>query len=157
MRPLILLAFIAIPVAEIALFIQVGGLIGVLWTLGLIVLTAMLGVALLRRQGLQTLQMAQAEMDQGRMPMRQVFDGACLLVAGAFLLTPGFFTDALGFSLLLPQVRGTVLAAMGSMVTGSSTIIFGGLHNHRSSAPPRQSYDLDGEYQEVDPQTPQDR
>ena len=102
---LILAAFIGIPIIEIALFIQVGSLIGLLPTLGIVVLTAIIGTALLRRQGLAVLTQARNDMDSGRVPVDSVADGAFLLVAGAFLLTPGFFTDAIGFALLMPVVR----------------------------------------------------
>ncbi|WP_299441943.1 FxsA family protein [uncultured Rhodospira sp.] len=106
---LMLLAFIGIPLLEIAVFIQVGGLIGLGATLVLVVLTAIAGTLLLRAQGLSTLGRARASLDRGEVPVREVFDGACLLVGGALLLTPGFVTDTLGFLLLLPPFRGFVL------------------------------------------------
>ncbi|MDP7546283.1 MAG: FxsA family protein [Alphaproteobacteria bacterium] len=101
----ILLAFIAIPLIEIAVFIEVGGFIGLWWTLAVVVGTALGGTYMLRRQGLSTLHRAQLQMAEGRMPLREVFDGLCLLVAGALLLTPGFLTDLAGALLLLPAVR----------------------------------------------------
>jgi UPF0716 protein FxsA len=102
---LILFALLAIPLIEIGLFITVGGALGLVPTLMLVVLTAVLGTILLRAQGLAVLRRAQDQMRQGTPPVREVFDGACLLVAGALLLTPGFLTDALGAALLLPPVR----------------------------------------------------
>lgn len=101
----ILLAFIAIPLIEIAVFIEVGGFIGLWWTLAIVVGTALGGTFMLRRQGLSTLRRAQGQMAEGRMPLREVFDGLCLLVAGALLLTPGFVTDLAGALLLMPPVR----------------------------------------------------
>lgn len=101
----ILLAFIAIPLIEIAVFIEVGGYIGLWWTLAVVVGTALAGTHMLRRQGLATLRRAQENMAQGRMPLREVFDGLCLLIAGALLLTPGFVTDLAGALLLMPPVR----------------------------------------------------
>ena len=101
----ILLAFIAIPLIEIAVFIEVGGYIGLWWTLAIVVGTALGGTYMLRRQGLNTLQRAQQQMAEGRMPLREVFDGLCLLIAGALLLTPGFVTDLAGALLLMPPVR----------------------------------------------------
>ncbi|MBB4286407.1 FxsA family protein [Roseospira goensis] len=106
---LLLIAFIGVPLLEIAVFIQVGGVIGLGWTLVLVVLTAVAGTLLLRAQGLSTLNRARASLDRGEVPMREVFDGACLLVGGALLLTPGFVTDTVGFLLLLPPVRGALL------------------------------------------------
>ncbi|MDH3738292.1 MAG: FxsA family protein [Alphaproteobacteria bacterium] len=101
----ILLAFIGVPLIEIALFIQVGGFIGLWPTIGIVIATALAGTALIRRQGLNTLQRAQAEMDAQRLPVRELFDGICLIFAGAMLLTPGFLTDTVGFILLIPPLR----------------------------------------------------
>ncbi len=102
---IILLAFIAIPLIEIAVFIEVGGFIGLWWTLFIVVGTALAGTYMLRRQGLSTLRRAQLQMAEGRMPLRELFDGLCLLFAGALLLTPGFVTDLAGALLLMPPVR----------------------------------------------------
>ncbi|MDE0942498.1 MAG: FxsA family protein [Alphaproteobacteria bacterium] len=109
---IILLAFIAIPLIEIAVFIEVGGYIGLWWTLAIVVGTALGGTYMLRHQGLATLRRAQANMAEGRMPLREVFDGLCLLIAGALLLTPGFVTDLTGALLLMPPVR----VFLGSLV-----------------------------------------
>jgi UPF0716 protein FxsA len=101
----LLAAFIGVPLVEIAVFVQVGGWIGLLPTLALVVLTAVLGTWQLRAQGLATLLRARNQVDRGALPARELFDGACLLVAGALLLTPGFVTDIAGFLLFLPLVR----------------------------------------------------
>jgi len=101
----ILLAFIGVPLVEIALFIQVGGFIGLWPAIAIVIATAMAGTALIRRQGLNTLRRAQREMDAQQLPVRELFDGVCLLFAGAMLLTPGFLTDAAGFVLLAPPLR----------------------------------------------------
>ena len=105
MRLLPFLLFIAVPLAEIAVFIKVGEIIGLLWTIFLVILTAVVGVALLKQQGLATLSRAQEALDAGRLPVDSVLDGVCLLVAGAFLLTPGLITDTAGFLLLVPAFR----------------------------------------------------
>ena len=105
MAILLLAAFIGVPLVEIAVFVQVGGWIGLGPTLALVVLTAVLGAWQLRAQGLATLLRARDQIDRGALPARELFDGACLLVAGALLLTPGFVTDAAGFLLFLPPVR----------------------------------------------------
>lgn len=112
MLPLILAAFITVPIAEIAVFIEVGGRWGVWPTVGAIFATALIGTALIRHQGLAVLRQVQTEMDAGRFPARQVFDGLCLLIAGALLLTPGFITDAVGFVLLVPPARSAAAAAI---------------------------------------------
>jgi len=102
----ILLAFVGVPIIEIALFIKVGGLIGLWPTIAIVIATAVAGTAMIRHQGLNTLQRVQQELDAQRLPVRELFDGICLLFAGALLLTPGFFTDSVGFALLLPPLRG---------------------------------------------------
>ena len=83
---------LAVPIVEIALFIKIGGLIGLWPTIGIVIATALAGAALLRSQGLATLRSARASLAENRFPLDQVFDGLCLAVAGALLLTPGFFT-----------------------------------------------------------------
>lgn len=107
LRPfrVLLLAFITVPLLEIFLFIQVGERIGAWPTVGLVVLTAILGVALLQMQGLETWSRAQMSLLQGSLPAQELLEGAVLLVSGALLLTPGFFTDAIGFLGLLPWTR----------------------------------------------------
>ncbi|MEM7024011.1 MAG: FxsA family protein [Pseudomonadota bacterium] len=102
---LLLAAFILVPLAEIAVLIEVGGWLGLWPTLGLIVLTAVIGAWMLRRQGLAVLRRAQQQMQQGSPPVAEVFEGFCLVIAGALLLTPGFLTDSAGGLLLLPPVR----------------------------------------------------
>jgi UPF0716 protein FxsA len=105
MTILILIAFLCIPIAEIAVFIKAGQVIGLGWTLAVVVLTAVLGTALLRRQGLKVLTQTQQKLDRGELPVGELFDGLCLLVAGALLLTPGFITDTIGLLLFVPPVR----------------------------------------------------
>ena len=130
MALLILALFIGVPLVEIALFIEVGGLIGLWPTIGIVILTAVIGTALLRQQGLATLQRAQAELDAQRMPVRELFDGACLLVAGVLLLTPGFFTDAVGFALLIPPLRSVIGMAVWRALQRHGTV-----HVHASGFP----------------------
>lgn len=103
--PLLLIALIIVPLAEIAVFIQIGGLIGLAATLLAVLGTAILGAILLRQQGLHTLHDAQTRINRNEIPIKELFDGICLFIAGAFLLTPGFLTDAIGFLLLIPPVR----------------------------------------------------
>lgn len=111
MRPFqfLLLIFIAVPIIEIYLLIQVGGIIGAAWTVGCVVLTAVIGAYLVRRQGLATLTRVQTNLDKGIMPALELMEGIVLLIAGALLLTPGFFTDAVGFTCLVPGLRKAIL------------------------------------------------
>lgn len=105
MFPILLFLFIAVPVIEIALFIQVGGVLGVWPTIALVLLTAIVGASLVRSQGLQTLLTVQQRLAQGQLPAQQILEGVMLAVAGVLLLTPGFFTDILGMLVLLPAPR----------------------------------------------------
>ncbi len=105
MFPFLFLLFLCIPLIEIAVFIKIGGLLGLWPTIGIVVLTAMLGAMLFRIQGLATLRQAQASLETNVFPAREVFDGFCLLVAGMLLITPGFATDSLGFLLFFPPFR----------------------------------------------------
>ena len=103
--PLFLLLFIAIPLIEIYFMIEIGSALGAGFTVFMVVLTAIIGAALVRFQGFTTLARAQAEMAKSRMPAVEVLEGAMLLLAGAMLLVPGFFTDAVGFLMLVPPLR----------------------------------------------------
>ncbi len=105
MFPILLFLFIAVPVIEIALFIQVGGVLGVWPTIALVLLTAIVGASLVRSQGLQTLLPVQQRLAQGQLPAQQILEGVMLAGAGVLLLTPGFFTDILGMLVLLPAPR----------------------------------------------------
>jgi len=98
-------AFVIVPIAEIATFIQVGDIIGLWPTLGIILLTAFLGTGLLRYQGIATLNRAQASLNDGELPLTSVIHSVFLLVAGLLLLTPGFITDGVGFLLFIPPLR----------------------------------------------------
>ncbi len=117
-----LLLMIAVPIAEIAVFIEVGGFLGLWPTLVTVILTAMAGTALLRHQGLATLLKAQESLARGRFPIDQVFDGLCLLFAGALLLTPGFITDAAGLLLFVPAARAAVRKRAGRYLTATGRV-----------------------------------
>ncbi|WP_336079693.1 FxsA family protein [Thalassospira sp. CH_XMU1448-2] len=124
----VLAIFVAMPIIEIAVFIQAGELIGLWPTIGIVILTAILGTSLMRAQGLQTLAKAQSQMDQGEMPIGPMFDGICILIAGVLLLTPGFVTDTMGFLLLVPPLRQLVGAKviMKLVQSGNIRTSFGG-------------------------------
>jgi UPF0716 protein FxsA len=97
--------FIAIPILEMVVLIQVGQKIGALWTVVLVLLTAFIGINLLRYQGLSTLSRATWRMQSGQIPAQEMLEGILLAVGGALLLTPGFVTDTIGFLLLVPFTR----------------------------------------------------
>ena len=106
-----------VPVVEIAAFIAVGGQIGTFYTLMMILVTAIIGTMLLRWQGFQILNTIKSETEQGKIPGRSLGDGAMILVAGILLLTPGFVTDAIGFSLFIPFVRTLIWSFLASRVS----------------------------------------
>ena len=101
----LLLLFILIPLLEIWLFILLGGFIGIYPTLFIILLTAILGTFLVKTQGVNVLKEIQSKFNELENPTEPIVHGAMILFAGALLLTPGFFTDTVGFLLLLPNVR----------------------------------------------------
>lgn len=108
----LLLIFIVVPMIELAVLIKVGSQIGVLWTLILIFVTAVVGVTLLRAQGLATLMRANRRLEEGSIPAQELAEGFLLALAGALLITPGFVTDAFGFSLLVPGVRKALVGSV---------------------------------------------
>jgi len=122
MFPLIAVIFLLVPIIEIYLLIQVGQVIGAGWTILLVVLTAVIGVALLKVQGLSTLNRAQQKMQANELPAREILEGMGLVVAGALLLTPGFFTDAVGFFLLFPPTRIWLVSAVAARMVVSASV-----------------------------------
>ncbi len=124
----LLLALICVPILEIAVFIEAGAIIGLWPTIGLVVLTAIAGTALLRQQGLATLARAQTSLENNRLPVNEMFDGLCLLIAGIVLLTPGFVTDAVGLLLLVPAVRGFLRAWAKKVIAKSGHVHVAGRH-----------------------------
>ncbi len=118
--PFLFLLFLAVPLLEIYLLIKAGTVIGALPTVALVVFTAVLGAFLLRLQGLSTMNRMRANMMQGKLPAMEIMEGAALLVAGGLLLTPGFFTDAIGFLLLIPPLRRYWLLKIINRVTINS-------------------------------------
>ena len=125
MRILFLL-FIVMPVLEMWLLITVGSQIGALATIGLVLLTAVVGAGLLREQGFATLWRGQRKLQEGQLPAQEIVEGIVLAVSGALLLAPGFFTDAIGFAGLIPPIRAlfvrTVLSKMVvAPMTGQDT------------------------------------
>lgn len=147
---ILLLAFVVTPLAEIAVFIQVGGLIGLWPTLALIVLSAVIGTWVLRLQGLGLLDRARRQLDRGAVPVFEVFSGACLILAGALLLTPGFITDTVGALLLVPPVRALLYRLVRDRLVIHAETRLGG----RGAPPPGPTTEgrvIEGEYEEVGP------
>jgi len=138
MFPVLALIFIVVPVIEIFLLIQVGSIIGAWWTIGFVVLTAVIGVRLLKIQGISTMMRAQEKMRTGQMPAQEMLEGLGLIVAGAFLLTPGFFTDAIGFILLIPPARAWLVSRVAASMAVSGRFV-----QTHGSVSPNSSHDPD--------------
>jgi len=155
---ILLVVFIAVPVVEIALFIEVGGRLGLWSTLALVILTAAIGSSLLRAQGLGTLRRAQDSFARNVVPVAELFDGLCLLVAGVLLLTPGFFTDALGFLLLAPPIRRLARDWLWQAVSrGEGARIWVNGEEITPGRDGRSGETIEGEYREVRPDRDDDR
>lgn len=138
------LLFLIVPLIEIALFIQVGGFIGLGWTLLIVILTAVLGTLMVRSQGLQVLNRLRGSMQELSDPTEPLAHGAMILFSGALLLTPGFFTDAVGFLLLVPGVRSSIFDAIRRRIV-LADVQFG------PSNPQRHQPDIvDAEFEDLD-------
>ncbi|MEE8516872.1 MAG: FxsA family protein [Alphaproteobacteria bacterium] len=150
---ILLLAFILVPIIEIALLIKVGGFIGLWPTLIIVIATAFIGSWLLRSQGWSVFNRAQKTLEAGTFPARELFDGLCLIVAGVLLLTPGFATDALGLVLFVPGLRLILARALWQMLLRTDSVRFqfrgGGMdqpHHHYEA----DDKTIEGEYRNID-------
>jgi UPF0716 protein FxsA len=114
--PLVLL-FIVVPIAELAVVIQVGQQIGVLWTVAILVVDSILGSVLMRAQGRTAWRRFNEAIAAGKVPAREVLDGALVVFGGLLLLTPGFITDFLGLLLLIPPTRALVRGILARRLT----------------------------------------
>jgi len=142
MRPghILLILFLTIPLVEIYLLIEIGSVIGAIATVFLVVFTAVLGAMLLQAQGISTLRRVQEAMARGEVPAIEMVEGVMLVIGGALLLTPGFFTDMFGFICLIsPLRRGLIrlwLRRYGQV----------NVHTSASQSPPKDPKTLEGEY-----------
>ena len=161
--PFALIPFLllVIPIVEIAVFIAVGNLIGLWPTLGLVLVTAIIGSALLKQQGLSTLARIQAEVQAGRVPGRELVSGVMIAMAGVLLLTPGLVTDTIGFLLFVPGIRTAIYQYLKRRVVVVGTRGFSAdmRRDQPESRPPRGGpdvVDLSGEEfkRKPDPSSP---
>lgn len=144
----LLFAFVAVPMIEIALFIQVGGFIGLWWTLLIVLATAMAGSYLVRQQGLRELGKLQHSFSNMKDPSEPLANGAMILFAGALLLTPGFFTDTVGLLLLIPAVRQAAFRWIKSRIKVAR--FDAGVNPARQQQPADTI--IDGEFEEISPE-----
>jgi len=144
--PYLFLLFVIMPIVEIAVLIKVGGAIGGWTTIGIVILTAIVGTAMLRQQGMATLAKAQQRMQGGEMPAQQMLEGLLLLIGGVLLLTPGFITDFFGFCTLVPISREFLAKKLASRSMGNMNVFVGGASiNSGQGANPGGSTGLGGD------------
>ena len=167
--PLILLLFIVVPIAELYVIIELGGAIGVAPTLALLIFDSLVGAILLRSQSRAAWERFNRALAEGRMPGREVFEGAMIIVGGALLLTPGFITDVVGLALLLPPTRAIMRSLLTRAVAKRTGVAWRvstfGAARARAQRRPRPGYDYEGRAREVtdppgelpDPADPEDR
>lgn len=139
------ISFVVVTLIEIALFIQVGDAIGLWWTLLTVVLTAFIGSWLVRSQGAIALGQVKSSFSDMRDPTEPLVHGAMILFSGALLLTPGFFTDGIGFALLIPQVRRAAYNAIRARINIQSFETSGTTRQHQ----PMHGDIIEGEFTEV--------
>ena len=153
---LLLLLFIGIPLLEITLFIQVGGAIGLGWTLAIVIATAVLGAWMVRSQGARAMLNLRTSFSNLQDPTEPLAHGAMILFSGALLLTPGFFTDFIGFALLIPAVRTAVYKNLRNRVNVQSFQMGPDGQRPHQSQPNARTSDrvIDGEFEEIDPDNP---
>lgn len=137
-----LIIFILIPFLEIAAFIHIGGAIGLWPTLLIALFTAVLGGTIIKYQGFMTMQSVRQSLAEGKTPFAEIFDGFCLVAAGALLITPGFVTDTIGFLLLVPAFRGIIRKNLGKHIQ---------THGQSFSHPKQNDTGIiEGDYERVD-------
>jgi UPF0716 protein FxsA len=145
---ILFILFLLIPMLEIYLLIKVGGIIGAAPTVFLVVFTAVLGAFLLRQQGLYTLNKVQLALARGELPTLAMLEGVVLILSGALLLTPGFFTDALGFLGLVPPLRQALIR--GLLARGMVSAMGGAYSQRHPPHPQADQHTLEGEYRRED-------
>jgi UPF0716 protein FxsA len=152
MFPLVLL-FIVLPIAELYVIIQIGGAIGVLPTLAILIADSLIGAALARSQSRAAWERFNRALGEGRVPGREVFDGAMIILGGALLLTPGFITDIFGILLLLPPTRALLRRFLSRTVARRAGFAWRvtsfGAARARGPRPRRPGYDYEGSAREV--------
>lgn len=148
-----LIIFVLIPLSEVLVFIQVSGHIGLGTALLMALLTAILGGMIVKYQGISTLMAAQDTLRQGGMPTKELFDGLCIVAAGATLITPGFITDALGFALLVPPIRDILrekLAKNAKFSASGFNSEYTEFHDHKNHHRPNDPDVIDVDFERID-------
>jgi UPF0716 protein FxsA len=144
---ILLAALIGVPLIEIALFIKIGGWIGLGPTLALSELSAVMGAWIVRQQGISVMVRAQRELAEGSLPVLQAFEGLCLAIAGVLLIAPGFFTDAIGAVLLVPAVRRVLYRYLRHHIDAR---VIGASSRRRDQARDAPGPIIDAEYERIE-------
>jgi UPF0716 protein FxsA len=147
---LLVILFILVPIVELYVIIQIGGLIGVLPTLALLLADALLGSLLLRHQGRGAWQRFNAALAERRFPGREVADGLMIAVGGTLLLTPGFITDIFGLLLLIPPTRAIARRLLRAYAAHRFVVVGVGRSEPESGRVPRRDYDFEATAEEID-------
>ena len=160
---MLVLLFLVVPIVELYIIVQVASGIGVMETIGLLILVSVVGAWLVRAQGLGVLGRVQAQLAQGQVPGKEMVDGLLILFAGALMLTPGFMTDALGLLLLVPPTRAIVRTVLihryksRFVMTGTGTTFYTGGATYTGGStrfPGGPITDVDGHDVDDDPPSP---
>ncbi|GAA2120705.1 hypothetical protein GCM10009843_14320 [Nocardioides bigeumensis] len=122
---MLFVAFVVVPLVEIYVLIQVGQVIGAWWTIALLIADSLLGSWLIRREGRRAWMALTSALGSGRMPARELADGALILIGGTLMLTPGFVSDALGLFVIVPLTRPLARRVLTRLVTRHLTIVGG--------------------------------
>ena len=145
---MLLFFFIGIPILEVSIFISIGTVIGLGPTLTIVIATAIIGAALVKKQGLKTLFSAQKNLGNNQLPIQEFFDGLFLIVAGLFLITPGFVTDGIGLLLFLPQIKMLLKNVISNMLVARTSK---GVYTNINNTEPKKPTDptIEGEFETV--------
>jgi UPF0716 protein FxsA len=145
---ILLLFFIGIPILEVSMFISIGTVIGLGPTLTIVITTAIIGAVLVKKQGLKTLFSAQKNLGNNQLPIQEFFDGLFLIVAGLFLITPGFVTDGIGLLLFLPQIKMLLKNIISNMLVARTPKgVYTNINNTEPKKPTNPT--IEGEFETV--------
>jgi len=142
------LFFIAIPIIEVILFITVGKYIGLWNTIFIIITTGIIGTILVKSQGITILNNALKEIRSNKMPILSLFEGVAILIAGAFLLTPGFLTDTIGCVMLIPKARNIIINYIISYL--KKRTIYKKKNTYYSNKEYKENKTFEGDFEEID-------
>ena len=147
---LLFVVFIVVPILEIALFIKIGALVGLWPTIMIVILTAIIGTRLVKSQGLNAIKNVQSSIIVGQNITNSLINGALILTAGVLLLTPGFFTDAIGISLLIPHTRALWVKYASGYIMNRVVFATSNQNRQKTKSPIFDNKTIDGEYTDLD-------